>query len=159
MEILDQRFWYREAERITISDEAEGLCSLPRVDYSDAFRAATDDARAPEAWARAVFEGPPAPLPACLHFLWATLVRLDLASRNDRSRVLGWKIAARTESGVVLEAEAPGMRVQLVALVEPAAVSWTTFIYYRKWFGRVTFTLLATTHRALAAYLLSRAAL
>jgi hypothetical protein len=72
--------------------------------------------------------------------------------------VLGWKVAARTERGIVLDADAPGMRVQLVAVVEPTAVSSTTFMYFKNWFGRLTFKLLATTHRALAAYLLLRAA-
>jgi hypothetical protein len=158
MEMIQQRFRQRFADRITISDHADSLCSLPRLDYSDAFRAATDRVQAPETWARAVLEGPPAPIPACLHFLWAAAVRLDLAPRADRSRVLGWKVAARTERGIVLDADAPGMRVQLVAVVEPTAVSWTTFMYFKNWFGRLTFKLLATTHRALAAYLLLRAA-
>jgi len=158
MEMIQQRFRHRRADRITISDDADSLCSLPRLDYSDAFRAATNRVQAPEAWARAVLEGPPAPIPACLHFLWAAVVRLDLAPRADHSRVLGWKITARSESGIVLDADAPGMRVQLVALVEPTAVSWTTFMYFKNWFGRLSFKLLATTHRALAAYLLSRAA-
>jgi hypothetical protein len=31
-------------------------------------------------------------------------------------------------------------------------------MYFKNWFGRLTFKLLATTHRALAAYLLLRAA-
>jgi hypothetical protein len=128
MEMIQQRFRHPRADRITISDQADSLCSLPRLDYSDAFRVATDRVQAPETWARAVLEGPPAPIPACLHFLWAAAVRLDLAPRADRSRVLGWKIAARTERGIVLNSDAPGMRVQLVALVEPTAVSWTTFI-------------------------------
>jgi hypothetical protein len=158
MEMIQQRFRQRLADRITISDHADSLCSLPRLDYSDAFRAATDRVQAPETWARAVLEGPPAPIPACLHFLWAAAVRLDLAPRADRSRVLGWKVAARTERGIVLDADAPGMRVQLVAVVEPTAVSWTTFMYFKNWFGRLTFKLLTTTHRALAAYLLLRAA-
>jgi hypothetical protein len=158
MEMIQQRFRQRLADRITISDHADSLCSLPRLDYSDAFRAATDRVQAPETWARAVLEGPPAPIPACLHFLWAAVVRLDLAPRADRSRVLGWKITARSESGIVLDADAPGMRVQVVALVEPTAVSWTTFKYFKNWFGRLSFKLLATTHRAPAAYLLSRAA-
>jgi hypothetical protein len=158
MEMIQQRFRQRLADRITISDHADSLCSLPRLDYSDAFRAATDRVQVPETWARAVLEGPPAPIPACLHFLWAAVVRLDLAPRADRSRVLGWKVAARTERGIVLDADAPGMRVQLVAVVEPTAVSWTTFMYFKNWFGRLTFKLLATTHRALATYLLLRAA-
>jgi hypothetical protein len=89
MEMIQQRFRHRRADRITISDDADSLCSLPRLDYSDAFRAATNRVQAPEAWARAVLEGPPAPIPACLHFLWAAVVRLDLAPRADRSPSAG----------------------------------------------------------------------
>jgi hypothetical protein len=73
--------------------------------------------------------------------------------------VLGWRIAARTPDALVLESEAPGLHVQLVAQADDSAVMWTTFIHYKTRVGRMTFKALTFTHRTLASYLLARAAI
>lgn len=145
-------------QRINPTERAHELGGLSRIDYTDAFRAQTPHQRSPQGWARAVFEGPSWPLPSLLHFLWSKIVRLDLTPRTDRSRVLGWKITSRTADSLVLGSEAPGIQVRLVALIEPSAVSWTTTIRYKSWCGRAAFALLGPVHRALAKYLLARAA-
>lgn len=149
---------YRRTHRIEPSPKAHQISGLTRIDYTDAFRADVTVQRSPRDWVREVFEGPRWPLPALLHLLWSKCVGLDLSPRSDRARVLGWRIATQTADAAVLASDAPGMRVRLVALTEPSAVSWTTTIYYQKWYGRIIFAFLGHFHRAMAKYLLVRAA-
>jgi hypothetical protein len=147
----------RHTYRIDPPQRPHHLCGLARIDYTDAFCADTTIERSADSWARAVFEGPRPPLPAVLHFLWSRGVSLDLTSRSDRDRILGWRLATTTSDAVVLASDAPGMQVRLIALVEPGTVSWTTTIEYKTCYGRAIFSILGGFHRAMAKYLLARA--
>jgi hypothetical protein len=149
---------HHTAQPMETTQLAREHSGLSRVDYTDAFRVETARQFSPMELARNVFEQPHPPLPATLHFLWSKIVRLDLASRADRTRVLGWKVLTPSNDTVVLASDAPGMHVRLIGVVEPAAASWTTTIEYQKWYGRALFTILGPLHRTLAGYLLARAA-
>ena len=146
------------AQPMETTQRAREHSGLSRVGYTDAFRVETARRFSPVELARNVFEQPHPPLPATLHFLWSKIVRLDLTSRADRTRVLGWKVLTPSSDAVVLASDAPGMHVRLIGVVEPAAVSWTTTIEYQKWYGRALFTVLGPVRRTLAGYLLARAA-
>jgi hypothetical protein len=107
----------------------------------------------PEAIARAVFEGGPAPLRLALRLGW----RYGLGLRLAAGGIGGWTVVRSDDE--VAEFTATG-HVDAVNRVERAGdvLRWTTSVRYRSWFGRLVWSLAVPVHVRSLPWLLRRAA-
>ena len=81
-----------------------------------------------------------------------------LGPASSPEHVLGWQIVTRESDAITLETSGPLMRGVLVARRTPAAAALNTFVYYRRPSTRVIWTCISPLHRAVAPYLMNRAA-
>jgi hypothetical protein len=146
------------ADRTTVQqphvpDAMRRLSALPRIDYVDLFTVGASRAAdtAPEEWTRAAVEDT-AGLGG--QFVWRVLCGLSLDPRRAPDRVGGWKLAARGDGWIRLEAISWFMTAHLVVVVEREQVSVATFIHYDRAVGALIWPTLAVAHRALMPGLL-----
>lgn len=131
--------------------------SLSRIDYVDVFTLHLSTAMArgksatPEQWARAMFGDVPA---LAERVIWRGLLGLRLAKGPSTDTVAGWRIAARGEDWIRLEAASWFLTDNLVVQVDDGRLSLGTFLRYDRRLGRTVWLPLSAVHRRLAPGLL-----
>jgi hypothetical protein len=146
-------------EQIVIPPVLQAQSALTRIDYTDAFRVATDHAeeRTAEQWARATVEEAPPAMRASLRRGWR-LLGVRLGDARDPRRVLGWRIRHSDADRAVLAADSIlGMRAELVFERVPGAVLFATILTLRNPLARAVWGRVAPQHRRVVAHLLTQA--
>ena len=131
------------------------LSSVPDAQYADVFTLATDVEATPEQWARAMFGDAP---DAGELFIWRGLLGLRITRRASPDTVAGWRIGARGEHWIRLEAESWFLSGNLVVRSAGGRLSLATFVRYDRAVGRVVWPPLSAVHRHLVPGVLRAAA-
>ncbi|MBU3864365.1 DUF2867 domain-containing protein [Streptomyces sp. 4503] len=111
-----------------------------------------------EQWARAVFEGAPAPLRRFLVLGWTLGLGLRLGPRTSPRHVLGWAVSDAADHSLTLTARSPLVLTHNVVAIEDARVLWATFVRFDRPVGRPLWALAAPVHHRTVPRLLGRAA-
>ncbi len=131
-------------------------------DYADAFEAPLDsaDTRSAEELVRDGIERVPRWLGALVLVAHRHVLRLQLAPGRSPNHLLGWEILAAEPDNITLRAAGPLVHGVLVARrVPPSTAVLETFVGYRQpVVARAVWAVVAPIHRAVAPYLLGRAA-
>lgn len=158
------RIWRDEktVSQIEPPQDARALCTLPRIDYADAFLVQTDSPSnwTAERWAMAILEQAPAAMRARLISGWAVLgLKLETGAESDSATVLGWPVRRNTPDVVLLGADSRiGMPAQLLVLLRPGGVLFATFLHHQSGVTRPLWAAIERTHLRVVAELLGRAA-
>lgn len=141
---------------------AEQVPGGGRPEYADAFeiRLPGPDERTAEEWARAALEHAPPALRRTIVAVHRRVLGFPLDPRPAEDRVLGWRIVSSEADSIVLQAESGLLRGVIVGRrVDSARTLLTTFVFFvRRPAARLIWTVVAPLHRAVARYLLARAA-
>jgi hypothetical protein len=130
------------------------MIALPRVDYTDRFSvSATAVDATPEQWARVMFGNVPN---AGEILIWRVILGLRLHRGRSPSTVAGWRIGARGDDWIRLEAESWFLAANLIVRTADD-VSLTTALHYKRAIGRVIWAPCSAIHRRLVPRLLRRA--
>lgn len=151
----------RRARRVPVAAE-EPLIGGDRPDHADAFeiRLHEPEARSAEEFVRS-FEHVPRPVLSTIWIVHRYLLRDRLGPPSSPAYVLGWKILTSEPDVVHLEGISPvlGRGVLIGRKVDPSCVVITTYFFYtRPALARATWMIVGPLHRAIAPYLLDRAA-
>lgn len=140
---------------------SEPLAGHDMHDYADCFEVplTPDDDRTAEQVFRAGLEGAPSALRRIIVAAHRHVLRLRLGPASSPNHVLGWQIIANDPDAIQLEASGPLARGVLVAQKSPTpSAVLHTYVYYRRPYARAIWAFVAPVHRAIARYLLKRAA-
>jgi hypothetical protein len=122
------------------------LGALPRIDYADRFVLATDVDATPEQWARALFGDVPSVAEWCI---WRGVLGLRLSRGRSPVTVGGWRVGARGEDWIRLEAASWSLRAEMLVQTAAGQVSWTTALHHDRRVARVVWPPLSAVHRRL----------
>lgn len=150
----------RRAQTIELPAAARALSSLPRLDYSDAYRVDVGGAphRSGEQWARETLEGAPERLRGSLRRGWFAL-GLKLGPAEAEGSVLGWQVRHSDESFALLGADSRiGMPAELLFKTEGDSLLVATFVWQRNPIVKAIWAAVVGPHRRIVPYLLGRAA-
>lgn len=131
---------------------------LTRVDYADYFAIGHVGGATvtPERWSRAMFGDLPN---VGERFIWQGLLQLRLAPGRSRATVAGWRIGARGEDWIRLEADSWALAANLIVRDDGSTVSLATLIRYDRRFAAVAWGVLSAVHRRLTPGILRDAAI
>lgn len=129
-------------------------------DYADRFEIPlrVDDDRTAEQVFMAGLQGAPPALRRAVLLVHRHILGFRLGPASSPEHVLGWQIVTREPHAMTLETSGPLMGGVLVARRTPTAALLDTFVYYRRPSARVIWTCISPIHRAVAPYLMNRAA-
>jgi hypothetical protein len=145
------------AHLVPVPTRVAALDALNPVNYQDAFAAQTPTRRTPEEWARLIFGGTPPALRRLLRGVFG-LLRLGRPQPPARDSLPG-KIVHNGPEEIILGFElAVGLTARLIVVNPPGQLVMTTLVRYNRARGRAVWAVLAPVHRAVARYLLDRAA-
>jgi hypothetical protein len=125
--------------------------ALPDPDYADLFTLTTSVDATAEQCARAMFGDVP---DLAERFIWRVLLGMRLSRGRSPHTVAGWRIAARGEDWIRLEASSWFLTGNLVIRVTTHQLSLATFLRYDRMPGRLVWPPLSMVHRRLAPGLL-----
>ncbi|MEV4538113.1 hypothetical protein AB0J82_30455 [Asanoa sp. NPDC049518] len=131
------------------------LSSLAVVDYADHFTLATEVKATAEQWARAMFGDTPS---AGEILIWRVILGLRLRRGRSPDTVAGWRIGARGDDWIRLEAQSWFLSANLVVHAPVGRVSLWTFLRYGGPVGRYAWPPLSAVHRGLVPGVLRTAA-
>jgi hypothetical protein len=139
-----------------VPDTIRDLDTLASADYADLFTATTSGAteKSAEEWARAVLEGTPTGRSAPR--LWR-LLGLGLGPTPSADFVQGWKIAARGENWIRIEASSWCMTAHAVLLVDDGHVSLALFVRYDRPIAALIWSAVSVMHRRAVPVMLRQA--
>jgi uncharacterized protein DUF2867 len=133
-----------------------------RFDYADAFEVAVGsaDARSAQEVFRAGLKGAPRWLRSLVLIAHQHVLRFELAPGGTPNHVMGWEVLSAEHDMMRLRATGPLMEGVLVARrASPSSAALETYVRFRRpVLGRIIWTAVAPVHRAVAPYLLRRAA-
>jgi hypothetical protein len=144
-------FWQR-----TVPEPIQHLDTLAEPDYADLFTAQVPDAldRSAEQWARATFAAAPRWLVRLIPLTHRFVLGLRLQPGRSPDYLMGWRIAARHDTWVRLEASSWFLTAHLVLSVEPEQLSMATFLGYDHWIASVIWPPVSLIHRQVGLLLL-----
>jgi hypothetical protein len=147
------------ARRVEVPDEIAARPDLPRSGYASAFEVPIGAKKflTPEQWARATFEGAPAPLRAFLSVTWRYSLGLRLGPRTSPDHVAGWLISSSDPGSITLEARSRFMVARNIVAVRDATVVLVTLVQFTRRAGRVQWAVATPIHNRVIPYLLGRA--
>jgi hypothetical protein len=119
---------------------------------------APDDSRSSEQWARAVWEGAPAPLRWFMLAGWRLVLRLRLGPRHSPDHVLGWLIVDSSPGETVCHLDSGLLSAHNVFHKADRTLVWSTFVTYKGLAARVIWLAVSALHRFLVRIALRRAA-
>jgi hypothetical protein len=139
----------------SIPEAIRSLSGMDGPDYIDVFTVTTNGAAdvTPEQWCRTALED------VAGHrgqFIWRGVLGLRLKSRPSTERVAGWKIAARGEDWIRLEASSWSLTAHLVTRLADGQLFAGTFIRYDHPIAPLIWAPLSAVHRRLMPGLLAR---
>jgi hypothetical protein len=152
---------HRPAHAVRWPVPSEPLAGHEMHDYADCFEVplSAADERTAEQVFRAGLEGAPPALRRIIVAAHRHVLRFRLGPASSPTHVLGWQIISNEPDAIRLEASGPLARGVLVAQRSPASSAVLhTFVYYRRAHARAIWAFTAPVHRAIARYLLKRAA-
>ena len=146
------------ARRIQVPDDVRAIDDPPSPDYASAFELAipVPSTRAPEQWARSLFEDAPLLVRSFVRTGWRFPL-LFFRAAPGRPNVLGARIVRKEPTVLVLEQHSPMMIAHNVVYLEPSRIVWTTLVHYRRAIARPLWSTSAVIHHRLLPYLLTRA--
>jgi hypothetical protein len=129
-------------------------------DFACAYEVAIrpDDTRSSEQWARAVWEGAPAPLQWFMLFGWRVVLGLRLGPRPSPDHILGWRIVDRGSDETVCQLRSGFLNAHNVFRKVDGAFVWSTLVTYERPVARVIWPPVSLVHRLLVRLTLKRAA-
>jgi hypothetical protein len=142
--------------------QRRSIVTSDEYDYADAFEVSVSraDTRSAEEVVRAGLEGAPRWLRTMVLTAHRHVLRFELAPGGTPNHVMGWEVLTAEHDSIRLRATGPLMHGVLVARrVGPNTAVLETYVSYRQpVLGRIVWTAVAPIHRAVAPYLLRRAA-
>jgi hypothetical protein len=148
--------WQRD-----VPESVRPLGGLANPDYLDLFTATRDKAseRPAEDWARIVLERiMPGYIRLGVFVAQQLLLGLRLGPRRSPDYVAGWKIAARGEGWVRIEAASWMTTASMVFKVDQARLSLATFFRYDRRIAALVWPPISIAHRKVGLTLMRRAA-
>jgi hypothetical protein len=145
----------------SVPEPIRSLGGLADPDYRDVFTATADEAseKPAEDWARMVLERVmPSYIRLGVFVAQRLLLGLRLGPRRSSDYIAGWKIAARGEGWVRLEAASWMMTASLVFKVDEARLSLATFFRYDRRIAALVWPPISIAHRKVGLTLMRRAA-
>jgi hypothetical protein len=119
---------------------------------------APGDNRTSEQWARAIWEGAPAPLRWVMLAGWRLVLRLRLGPRHSADHILGWRIVDRGPDETVCQLRSGFLNAHNMFRKVDGKFVWSTFVTYERPIGRVIWPPVSLVHRLLVRIALRRAA-
>jgi Protein of unknown function (DUF2867) len=119
---------------------------------------ASGDNRTSEQWARAIWEGAPAPLRWLMIAGWRFVLRLRLGPLDSPDHILGWRIVDRSADETVCKLGSGFLEACNVFQRVDGTFVWSTFVSYERRRARVIWPPVSLIHRLLARIALRRAA-
>ncbi len=129
-----------------VPEHVHTLGSLPGIDYADRFVLTTDVTATPEQWARAMFGDVPSVAEWCI---WRGVLGLRLSRGRSPATVGGWRVGARGEDRIRLEADSWALSAEMLVQTAAGQVSWTTSMHHDRRVARVAWPPLSAVHRRL----------
>ncbi|MBW9210719.1 DUF2867 domain-containing protein [Mumia sp. zg.B53] len=129
--------------------------ALDAPDYADVFSHRSDVDTTAEHWARVMFGNTPGLLGT---LLFRGLLGLRITHRRSRDTIGGWRVAARTDEAVRLEARSWFLTGELVVLAAAGSVTLVTSMRYDRRLAAIVWPAIAVVHRRVAPGLLRDAA-
>lgn len=117
-----------------------------------------DDNRSAEEWARAAWEGAPAPLRWFMLAGWRVVLGLRLGPLQSPDHILGWRIADRRPDETVCQLRSKFLDAYNTFSLTDGRLVWSTFVSYERPIGRVIWPPVSLLHRVLVRFALRRAA-
>ena len=131
-------------------------------DYADAFEVSVcgPDTRTAEEVVRAGLEGAPGWLGTMVLIAHRHVLRFELAPAGTPDHIMGWEVLSAEHDVMRLRATGPLMDGLLIARrAGPSEAVLETYVSYRRRvLGRIIWAAVGPVHRAVAPYLLRRAA-
>ena len=119
---------------------------------------ASDDARTPEQWARAAWEGAPAPLRWFMLAGWRFVLGLRLGPRPSPDHILGRRIIDRRHDETVCQLRSSFLEAYNAFRLVDGRLVWSTFVIYERPIASVIWPPVSLLHRPLVRIALRRAA-
>jgi hypothetical protein len=119
---------------------------------------APDDARSPEQWARAAWEGAPALLRWFMLAGWRFVLGFRLGPRPSPDHILGWRIIDRRPDETVCQLRSSFLDACNTFRRVDGRLVWSTFVIYERPIARVIWPPVSLLHRPLVRIALRRAA-
>jgi hypothetical protein len=141
----------------TAPDAIRSLTTMTSPDYVDLFTVTAPGASdgSAEQWARSALERASR---AGRFIAWQVLCGLRLETHPSPDRVAGWKVAAKDDNWIRLEASSWFMTAHAVVYVEDDRVSVALFIRYDRAAGALVWSPISVIHRQLMPAVLQAAA-
>lgn len=129
----------------------------PEFACAYAVRIEAGDARSSEEWARAAWEGSPAPLRGLMLVGWRHVLRLRLGPRSSHDHILGWTIVHRGPDETVCQLRSPFLEAFNTFRHEGERLVWSTFVFYQRPIARLIWPPASLVHRRLVPIALATA--
>lgn len=146
--------WGRE-----VPEAIRSLGALADADYADIVTATIDEPlnRTPEQLVYAALEGLPRTLLVFVPFIQRVFLGLRLKLRPSPDHLLGWKIAARDESWMRIEAASWFLTGHVVMHFDEGRMSFASFIRYDRRLAALVWPPVSLIHRQVALALVRSA--
>ena len=129
-------------------------------DFECAYQVAVtaEDNRSSEQWARAAWEGAPAPIRWFMLAGWRFVLGLRLGPRGSENHILGWRIVERRPDETVCQLNSGFLSAYNTFWLADGQLVWSTFVTYERPIARAIWPPVSILHRPLVRFALRRAA-
>jgi Protein of unknown function (DUF2867) len=149
------------AGRVRQTSPTTGIRAVAQThDFACAYEVAiaSDDTRSSEDWARAAWEGAPAPLRWFMVAGWRFVLGLPLGPRHSPDHLLGWRIVESRPDETVCQLRSKSLDARNVFRKLDGTLVWSTLVTYERRVGRAIWLPASVLHRPLVRSALRRAA-
>ena len=116
-----------------------------------------EDDRSTEQWARAAWEGAPAPLRWFMLAGWRFVLGFRLGPRHSGDHILGWHIVERRPDETVCQLSSGFLGAYNTFRLADEQFVWSTFVTYQRPIAKIIWPPVSLLHRALVRLALRRA--
>lgn len=136
----------------SVPDAIRSIGALANADYADIVTAAIDQtpSTTPEQLIQAGLKGVPRGLLVLIPIVQRAVLGLRLHLRPSPDHLLGWKIAARGENWMRIEAASWFLTGHVVMHVDEGHLSFASFIRYDRWPAAFVWPPVSLIHRQVA---------
>ncbi len=153
---------HRPTARVRSAMPNTGFSAAERnPDFACAYEiaVAADDPRSSEQWARAAWEGAPAPVRWFMRAGWRFVLGFRLGPQRSADHILGWHILDRRPEETVCQLRSGLMGAYNTFRLADGHLVWSTFITYDRQVARAIWPPVSLLHRLLVRFSLQHAAL
>jgi hypothetical protein len=163
---LREGSWSRSVEVVkprsrvrATSPPPDHRAASPDADFACAYEIdrRPDDERSAEQWARAAWEGAPAPMRWFMLAGWRLVLGLRLGPRPSADHILGWRIVDRRQERTVCRLRSWFLDASNTFQTVDGRLVWSTFVTYERPIGRLIWPPVSLLHRPLVRIALRRA--